>query len=70
MEKINKLIIYSEYPEADPQLSIACPERLEWIRDWGEVLEEISSTIGKTEVKAAIIPNADIQCPEEALLTY
>jgi len=69
-EKIGKLIIYSEYPEADPQLPITDPEKLEWIRDWGEVLEEISSTIGKTEVKAAIIPNADIQCPEEALLTY
>jgi hypothetical protein len=39
LENIGKLIIYSKYPEVDPQLPIAA-EKVEWIRDWDEVLEE------------------------------
>jgi len=65
--KVGKLIIYSRYPEVDPQLPIAA-EKVEWIRDWGEVLEEAMSAAGKKDLKAAIIPNADIQCPENVLL--
>ncbi|MEM1840403.1 MAG: lactate racemase domain-containing protein [Nitrososphaerota archaeon] len=64
---VGKLIVYSRYPEADPQLPIAA-EKMEWIRDWGEVLEEAMSAAGRRDLRAAIIPNADIQCPEDALL--
>jgi len=65
--RFRKLIVYSEYPEADPQLPIAPGEEVEVIRSWEEVLEEISSSLGKGDVRVAIIPNADIQCPREAL---
>lgn len=65
--KFRKLIVYSEYPEVDPQLPIASEEEVERIRSWEEVLEEVSSSLGKKDVKAAIIPNADIQCPESVL---
>jgi len=67
--KFRKLIVYSEYPEVDPQLPIASAEEMEWIKSWDEVLEEISSTIGKRDVRIAVVPNADIQCPEEVLLS-
>jgi nickel-dependent lactate racemase len=64
---IGKLIIYSRYPEVDPQLPIAA-EKIEWIRNWDEVLEETMSIAGRRDLRAAIIPNADIQYPEDVLL--
>lgn len=67
LRNIGRLIIYSRYPEVDPQLPIAA-EKVEWIRDWGEVLEEAMSAAGKRDLRAAIIPNADIQCAEDVLL--
>ena len=67
LQRIRKLIVYSEYPEADPQLPIARPEDMEWLRDWREVLEEIASIKGRRGVRVAVIPNADIQCAEEVL---
>ena len=67
LENIRKLIIYSKYPEVDPQLPIAA-EKVEWIRDWDEVLEEAISIAGRRDLRAAIIPNADIQCPGDVLL--
>jgi hypothetical protein len=60
-------MIYSRYPEVDPQLPIAA-EKVEWIRDWDEVLEEAISIAGRRDLRAAIIPNADIQCPGDVLL--
>ena len=68
LRNIEKLIVYSEYPEVDPQLPITYPEDIEWIKDWGEVLEEIMSIKGRRGVRVAVIPNADIQCAEEILL--
>ncbi|OYT67938.1 MAG: hypothetical protein B6U65_01325 [Candidatus Wolframiiraptor sp. EX4484-121] len=65
--RFRKLIVYSEHPEVDPQLPIAPGEEVEVIRSWEEVLEEISSSLGRGDVRVAIIPNADIQCPREAL---
>ncbi|MCD6312607.1 MAG: DUF2088 domain-containing protein [Thaumarchaeota archaeon] len=65
--KFRKLIVYSEYPEADPQLPIASDEEMEIIRSWKAVLEEISSIVGGSDVKVAVIPNADVQCPKEVL---
>ncbi|MCD6312195.1 MAG: DUF2088 domain-containing protein, partial [Thaumarchaeota archaeon] len=67
LKKFRKLIVYSEYPEVDPQLPIASDEEMETIRNWEEVLEEISSSLGKDDVRVAIIPNADVQCPKEVL---
>ena len=66
-KKFRKLIVYSEHPEVDPQFPIAPGEEMEVIRSWEEVLEEISSSLGRGDVRVAIIPNADIQCPREAL---
>lgn len=67
LDRVGKLIVYSRYPEADPQLPISA-EKMEWIKNWGEVLEEAMSAAGKRGLRAAIIPNADIQCPESVLL--
>jgi len=68
LRKFRKLIVYSEYPEVDPQLPIASGEEVETIRNWEEVLEEISSSLRKSGVRVAVIPNADVQCPKEVLL--
>ena len=63
LEKLKRLIIYSEYPEVDPQLPIARKEDMTWIKDWNEVLEVVEAEVGKRDVRVAVIPNAEIQRP-------
>mgnify|MGYP000150217215 CR=1 FL=1 len=65
LDKIKKLIIYSEHLERDPHLPIARSEDVCLIKNWEEVIEEISST--SSHIKVAVIPNAEIQCPRTVL---
>jgi len=67
LEGIKRLILFSEHPEVDPLLPIARLEEIQRIKNWNEVVEEISSILGKRDVKVAVIPNADIQCPAHVL---
>jgi len=67
-KKLRRLILYSEHPEVDPQLPIAGDQELERIRAWNQVLEIIKAENEGRDLKVAIIPNADIQCPRERLL--
>ncbi|MEM3693289.1 MAG: lactate racemase domain-containing protein [Candidatus Bathyarchaeia archaeon] len=66
LEKVGKLIIFSEYPLKDPFLPIADPEEMIWIRHWKEVLEELKNRHGE-RARVAIYPNADAQRPLEEL---
>ena len=66
LKKIKKLIVYSEYPEADPLLPIARTEEILWMKSWIDVLEEVKSSVRREEIKVAIIPNADVQRPRRS----
>ncbi|MEM4311186.1 MAG: lactate racemase domain-containing protein [Nitrososphaerales archaeon] len=61
----NRLIVLSKYKILDPWLPIALPEKIMWIKNWKEVLEEIKNIHKNPRI--AIIPNADIQCEEKIL---
>jgi len=67
LQGIRRLIWFSEHPEVDPLLPIAPPEEIQKIRRWEEVIEEISSILERRDVRVAVIPNADIQCPTHVL---
>ncbi len=67
LEKIRRLIVFSEHPEVDPLLPIARLEEIQRIKTWSEVIEEISSFASRHDVKVAVIPNADVQCPSSVL---
>lgn len=62
--KLKKLIIYSEYPERDPHLPIIKNGEVDvcLVKNWDEVIEEIAPS--RSEVRVAVIPNADIQHPK------
>jgi len=60
--KLGKLIVYSPYKQKDPCLPIGNPEETIWLKDWGEVLEELkNSHQGKPRV--AVYPTAEVQLP-------
>jgi len=65
LDKIKKLIIYSEHPERDPHLPIARNEEVYLVKNWEEVIEELVSA--GSRIRVAVIPNAEIQCPSEVL---
>ncbi|RLG00385.1 MAG: hypothetical protein DRN49_03045 [Thaumarchaeota archaeon] len=67
LEKIKQLIWFSEHPEVDPLFPIARPGEIQRIKSWNEVIEEVSSLTGKRDIRVAVIPNADVQCPSSVL---
>jgi nickel-dependent lactate racemase len=66
LEKIGRLIVFSEYPIKDPFLPIAEPEEMIWLKRWEEVLEELKNRHGD-RARVAVYPNADAQRPLEEL---
>jgi nickel-dependent lactate racemase len=61
----SKVIVFSEYKTPDPLLPFSKCETI-WIKTWKEVVEELKSSFNYVP-KVAVLPNADIQCPEEFL---
>jgi nickel-dependent lactate racemase len=64
--KISRLIIYSAYEIRDPQLQILDPDEQIWLRDWGEVLEELKKSHGD-RARVAVFPNTEIQIPPQSI---
>ncbi len=62
--KLGKLIVFSPYKVRDPLLSLGEPDSYTWVKTWTEVLEELKAT-HSSNVRAAVYPNAEIQCPPQ-----
>jgi nickel-dependent lactate racemase len=57
---VNRLIIYSEYPELASLKYLEDTDKVILMSDWAEVIKLLQQSYG-TQVKAAVYPNADIQ---------
>jgi nickel-dependent lactate racemase len=61
--KVNRLIIYSEYPELASRNYLEDTDRVVMLSDWSEVIKLLKQSHGN-QAKVAVYPNADIQyCP-------
>jgi nickel-dependent lactate racemase len=65
VRKTVKIIVYSKYRLVDPFLPIADNRDLVWVKTWKEALEEVG--LAQPSLRAAVLPNAEIQCPPEVL---
>ena len=57
---VNRLIIFSEYPEVSMRKNVQATDKVELIDDWNEVLRILQESHGDT-ADVGIYPNADIQ---------
>jgi len=62
-----KLIIFSEYKTPDPLLPVSDKEKMVWIDNWDEVIEEIESSFNYRP-RVNLLPNSEIQCDKQTLL--
>ena len=59
-QNVNRLIIFSEYPELSSRNYLEDTDRVVLVHDWKEVISMLQKDYG-TNAKVAIYPNADIQ---------
>ena len=59
-----RLIIHSPYKMRSYDMKLGLPEQTTWIRDWGEVIEELRSEHGAGS-KVAVIPDGTSGIPSE-----
>ena len=59
-DNVNRLIIFSEYPELSSKKYLEATERVVLAHDWDEVVRMLRESYGDN-AKAGIYPNADIQ---------
>jgi len=61
------IIVYSRYPEKDPSLEIADPERLVRTKTWNETVEAIQVSTEKSNPRVVVLPTAGVQVPFSSL---
>ncbi len=57
---VNRLIIFSEYPELSSRNYLESTDRVILVHDWNEVVEMLQESYG-SDARVGIYPNADIQ---------
>ena len=64
MRDVGRVIIHSQYPMKDPWYPLYDPENQTWMKNWGEVLEELRRRHGD-HADVAVIPESTITIPAE-----
>jgi len=64
MRDVGKVIIHSQYKMKDPWYPLYDPENQTWMKNWGDVVEELRSRHGD-HADVAVIPEATITIPGE-----
>jgi len=62
LNRAGRIILFSEYPERQPWLELAPPEKTVKVKTWEEVIEELKNK-HKDGAKVAVYPDATIQKP-------
>ncbi|MGD9143411.1 MAG: lactate racemase domain-containing protein [Dehalococcoidia bacterium] len=59
-ENVNRLVIFSEYPELSSRKYLEASDRIVLVNDWDEVISMLRESYGN-DASVGIYPNADIQ---------
>jgi nickel-dependent lactate racemase len=66
LKDVGKVIIHSQFKMKDPWYPLYDPDKQTWMKNWGEVLEELKNRHGN-HADVAVIPEATITIPYDLM---